>query len=75
MEVELDISVGQVKHIVARVIAQISEMIVSEDFDDDGIGVVAKDLEVALSVCFMPELRGMVSSTCINVTRDDKLAI
>ena len=55
-------------------VSQVSKVVVTEDFDDDRVGVVANDLDVARRHIVVPQSIGMVAGPCIHMACQDEFA-
>lgn len=74
MEVELDISVGQINHIMARMIPQISIVVVRKHLNYDSVSVVPDDLEIAGCIIGMPLIVSVVASSSVDMTCNNEFA-
>ena len=74
MEVELVISVGQINHIMARMIPQISIVVVRKHLDDDSVSVVPDDLEITGCIIGMPLIVSVVASSSVDMTCNNEFA-
>ena len=74
MEVELVISVGQINHIMARMIPQISIVVVRKHLNYDSVSVVPDDLEIAGCIIGMPLIVSVVASSSVDMTCNNEFA-
>ena len=74
MEIKLNGCIWHRGNVVARVVAEISDVVVANHFNHDLVCVVAEDLEVAVLRGIVPQLRGPVSGSIVDMVCNDELA-
>jgi hypothetical protein len=74
MEVVFSVSVWEISNMIRRVVPKISEMVMAANFNNDGLVIGLKRLEVATVPIMFPDLLVLPPAASILMEKNDYLA-